>query len=215
MAPMTLPTPPVLRPYRPTDLLALYDICLRTGASGGDASGLYREPLLLGHYYAAPYATFCPEFTFVLDDTSVTGVGRAVGYILGVPDSAAFAARCEAEWFPLLRGLYPLPPEGDDSPDARMIRAIHKGIGVKEGEWADQYPAHLHIDLLPGAQGTGHGRALMKALLAALRARGVPGVHLGVGLSNTAAQGFYGRLGFTVLERQTGALVYGLRLDEA
>ena len=43
-----------LRPYRPGDLLALYDVCLRTGNSGDDAQATYRDPLLLGHIYAAP-----------------------------------------------------------------------------------------------------------------------------------------------------------------
>lgn len=196
-----------LRPYRAGDLLALYDVCLRTGDSGADASGLYRDPMLLGHYYAAPYATLCPDTTFVLDN----GV-RATGYVLGVPDSHAFAARCEAEWFPVLRSLYPLPAAADTSRDARMIRAIHRGIRPPSADWASQYPAHLHIDLLPVAQGGGHGRRLMHTLFAALATTGAAGVHLGVGLRNLNAQGFYLRLGFQELERGEASVTYGLRL---
>ncbi|MGY2896582.1 GNAT family N-acetyltransferase [Deinococcus sp. UYEF24] len=196
-----------LRPYRPGDLLALYDVCLRTGDSGADATGLYRDPMLLGHYYAAPYATLCPDTTFVLDD----GV-RVQGYVLGVPDSRAFAARCEAEWFPVLRPLYPLPAETDTSRDARMVRAIHRGIPAPKAEWAGWYPAHLHIDLLPVAQGGGHGRRLMETLFAALAERGAAGVHLGVGTRNLNAQGFYQRLGFQELERGEASVTYGLRL---
>ena len=197
-----------LRPYRPTDLLALYDICLRTGDSGVDASTLYRDPLLLGHVYAAPYATFHPELSFVLDDTR-----RAVGYVLGVPDSRAYAARCEADWSPLLRSLYPLPGETDTSRDARLLRAIHRGYRAPDSDWLAAYPAHLHIDLLPEAQGGGHGRRLITALLEGLRAQGVSGVHLGVGTRNVLAQGFYQRLGFKLLESGEGALIYGMLLD--
>ncbi len=196
-----------LRPYRPGDLLALYDVCLRTGDSGDDASATYRDPLLLGHIYAAPYATLCPETTFVLDDGS-----RAVGYVLGVPDSREYAARLEREWSPLLRSLYPLPEASDTTPDARLIRAAHRGYQAPAGQWLRRYPAHLHIDLLPVAQGGGHGRRLMETLFAALRERGVPGVHLGVGLSNVRAQGFYGRLGFGLLERDERSMTYGLTL---
>ncbi len=58
------------------------------------------------------------------------------------------------------------------------------------------YPAHLHIDLLPDWQGRGHGRALMRTFLDALRARGVPAVHLSMVTGNTAARAFYDRLGF-------------------
>jgi len=196
-----------LRPYHPRDLLALYDICLRTGASGEDASHLYRDPLLLGHYYAAPYATLHPENTFVVDDGQ-----RVQGYVLGVPDSRRFEAEAEATWFPLLRGLYPLPGDADQSPDARMIRRLHLGHPAPEAPWAPDYPAHLHIDLLPAAQGGGWGRRLLEALLETLRSQEVPGVHLGVGLSNVRAQGFYERLGFGLLESKPLALVYGLRL---
>ena len=43
-----------LRPARTTDpaeVDRLYEICLRTGASGADASGLYADQRLLGHSY--------------------------------------------------------------------------------------------------------------------------------------------------------------------
>ena len=60
----------------------------------------------------------------------------------------------------------------------------------------DAYPAHLHIDLLPALQGQGFGRRLIDTLRAALAARGVPAVHLGLDPANTAARAFYDRLGF-------------------
>ncbi|ESP97436.1 N-acetyltransferase GCN5 [Streptomyces sp. GBA 94-10 4N24] len=52
----------------------------------------------------------------------------------------------------------------------------------------DAYPAHLHIDLLPGRQRQGHGRRLTAAYLAALRARRVGGVHPGLVTGNTPAR---------------------------
>jgi GNAT superfamily N-acetyltransferase len=58
------------------------------------------------------------------------------------------------------------------------------------------YPAHLHIDLLPGLQGRGLGRRLIDRLRAALADRGVPAVHLGLDPANTGARAFYERLGF-------------------
>ena len=70
---------PRIRSYRPDDLDALYEICLRTGDAGGDASSLLEDPRLLGDIYAAPYAHLQPEHAFVVDD----GTGRAGGYVLG------------------------------------------------------------------------------------------------------------------------------------
>ena len=88
-----------LRPYEPRDLDRFYDICLRTGAAGQDATDLVGDPKLFGELYAAPYGVLEPEHALVLDD----GTGTAVAYVLGALDSRAFAARCEAEWLPSLR----------------------------------------------------------------------------------------------------------------
>ena len=60
----------------------------------------------------------------------------------------------------------------------------------------DDYPAHLHIDLLPELQGRGFGRRLIDTLCAELARRGVPAVHLGMDAANTGARAFYDRLGF-------------------
>ena len=48
-----------------SDIPYLYEICLKTGASGKDAAGLFYDPYLLGQYYAAPYAFFEKELCFV------------------------------------------------------------------------------------------------------------------------------------------------------
>lgn len=86
-----------------TDLDALYDICLRTGAAGSDASDLMTDPRLLGEVFAAPYALLETAHAFVLDD----GSGRPVGYVLGARDVVDFEQRAEAEWWPALRQRYP------------------------------------------------------------------------------------------------------------
>ncbi|MCS7056833.1 MAG: GNAT family N-acetyltransferase [Thermoflexales bacterium] len=198
--------PFTIRPYQPRDLRALYTICLKTGDSGADASPHFRDPDLLGHYYAAPYGVLAPETSFVLVDEQ----DEPCGYILGARDTAEFAARCEIEWFPALRARYPLPPPNDDSPDAQIIRAIHAGIAVDEV--AREYPAHLHIDILPVAQKQGWGRRLMETFLARLRELGASGVHLGVSARNLNAIAFYEHLGFCRLRGDPSVILYGMRL---
>jgi hypothetical protein len=63
-----------IRPYRPADIDALYQICLLTGDGGQDATSRYHDPNLLGHWVAAPYGLFEPSLAFVAEDTS--GVAR-------------------------------------------------------------------------------------------------------------------------------------------
>ena len=197
--------PFAIRPYHHSDLCALYRICLRTGAHGGDADQLYRDPELLGHCYAGPYAVLEPDLCFVL-----THNGTPSGYILGARDTAAFAARCERDWFPVLRTRYSYPAEDDRSADARLIRHIHAGQKVDPDFAA--YPAHLHIDLLPIGQGQGWGRRLVHVFLDRLRVLEVPGLHLGVGRSNTHAIGFYEQVGFGCIKTYDDWVAFGMRL---
>lgn len=199
----------MIRPYRAGDRDALYRICLETGDSGGDATGLYRDPELLGDVYVGPYLELEPSLAYVLEDRE----GPA-GYVLGALDTADFEAREERYWWPALRERYPAPDpdrEPEWTPDERLRHLIHH-LWPTPPERLVHYPSHLHIDLLPRAQGGGNGRRLTETLLAALRERGSVGVHLGVGRRNQRAVGFYRRLGFTELAARPDALVFGLRL---
>lgn len=196
--------------YRPEDRAALYDICLRTGDAGGDATALYRDPDLLGHVYLGAYLALEPRLAHVLRRRD----GSAVGYTVATADTTAFEQACEASWWPPLRARYPLPDPADDTPDARLVRVIHTGTRT-EGPWLADHPAHLHVDLLPEAQGGGHGRRLLESVLAALTSAGVPGLHLGVSPANTAAIGFYRHLGLRTLEDRADALVLGNALAVA
>jgi ribosomal protein S18 acetylase RimI-like enzyme len=193
-----------IRAYQPTFLPDLYRICLETGDSGADASSQFSDPEILGAFYAAPYAVLEPDLTFVLQDEA--GI---CGYILGTRDSLAYATWMEREWLPAWRNKHPMPDPNDNTYQARMIRLIHHGYTPYD--CVPEYPAHLHIDLLPRAQSQGWGRALMKTFLERLRSVGVPGVHLGVGASNVGAIAFYERIGFERLESNEFALVMGLK----
>ncbi|MEU3833296.1 GNAT family N-acetyltransferase [Streptomyces microflavus] len=182
----------ILRPYRPEDREALFDICVRTGHEGGDSRHLYPDPDLLPNIFAAPYVALEPELAFVVEDG-----GRAVGYILGTADTASFVARYRTEWLPRLTGRYPAPvqPQEPATPAAMMTGLMHDPERMVLPE-LDGYPAHLHIDLLPSHQRYGYGRVLMETFLGALHARGVPAVHLSMVTGNTPARAFYDRVGF-------------------
>jgi ribosomal protein S18 acetylase RimI-like enzyme len=193
---------PTIRSYRPSDLDAVYDICIRTGNSGGDARGTTLDDRLLGDIFAVPYVTFEPELAHVLDD----GNGHAVGYILGTADTPTFVRRFREEWLPLIKTRYPTPNDPPVSHTDFWLGLALDPERMLVPELAD-HPAHLHIDLLPEWQGKGFGRGLMEAFLTGLRQAGVARVHLGMARDNVGARAFYDRLGFT--ERpvaDTGAL---------
>ena len=58
----------LIRPATSADGPALYDVCLRTGADGEDATGTYTDTRILGHIYVGPYLALEPDLAFVLDD---------------------------------------------------------------------------------------------------------------------------------------------------
>ena len=198
---------PRLRPYRAGDHDAVYDICLRTGAAGEDATHLLRDPTLQGHLYAGPYLALAPELAFVVED----GDGVA-GYILGAADTAAFEDRLEREWWPALRRRYPAyRTDGGAVLDDLLIALMHSPARTRP-ELVAAYPSHLHIDLLPRLQGQGWGRRLIDTLVERLRAAGSPGLHLGVATANTKAQAFYRVIGFTELDDDGFTVTFAMPL---
>ena len=187
-----------IRAFQPADLDHLYSICLVTGAGGEDATALYRDPKLLGHIYAAPYALLSPHSVFVAEDAE--GLG---GYIVGAPDTRDFEARLETEWWPRLRTRYRDPagePCAGWDRDQLMSYKIHHPDRTAD-EIVEAYPSHLHINLLPQLRGAGIGRRLMERWLATVREMGSRGAHLAVGAGTRRAIRFYRACGFRELER--------------
>jgi ribosomal protein S18 acetylase RimI-like enzyme len=199
-----------VRRFAEPDTPALYDVCLRTADAGGDATHLHREPSLPGHVWLGPYLALEPELAWVVDD----GTGRPLGYVVGARDTVAFEESRERSWWPDLRRLY---PEASDrtgtmtSADEQLVATIHHPHPPVR-QVVEDHPSHLHIDLLPEAQGAGLGRVLIDTLGAALARSGSAGMYVGVAAVNTPALGFYRRVGFVDILAATGAVWLGRRL---
>ncbi|MDG2025869.1 MAG: GNAT family N-acetyltransferase [Acidimicrobiales bacterium] len=186
-------TDPRLRPFDPADTDACYEICLRTANNGEDATDLHTDPRIVGEVWVAPYLAHHPECAFVVEDDQ--GVG---GYIVGAPDTAAYDEWADRVWFPPLRERHPAGSFPDSKADGDCVNLIHTPP-VMPAEVTSEYPAHLHIDLLPRLQGRGFGKQLMNALFAACREAGADAIHLGCSPENTNAIAFYQHLGFSDL----------------
>ncbi|MCC7128320.1 MAG: GNAT family N-acetyltransferase [Microbacteriaceae bacterium] len=202
-----------------SDLPGIYRVCLLTGDSGRDGSALHSNPDLLGHVYTGPYVVGAPDFSFVIAD--LQGVA---GYCLGVLNTVAFERWEEERWWPGLREQFPLTlldsfsePDPDSvsggltAGDKELIELIHHPI-TASADLVKTFPAHLHIDLLDRVRGKGFGRILIDKLLAALRAEGAKGVHLGVALDNPNAIAFYRHLGFEEISQLSDTLIMGMAL---
>jgi len=195
-----------IRPYRADDLEALYAICLKTGDAGEDAGALYRDPKLLGHIYAGPYGRFAAESALVAEDDE--GVG---GYIVGPADTLAFEEKLDSVWWPALRSRYP-DPAIVETPDDRMCRRIHRPWHTPV-KIAREFPAHLHVNLLPRLRGRGLAKSMMDGWCAKVAAMGAKGAHLAVGMRNARAVRFYLAYGFREIAREGEVSTLGLPIQ--
>lgn len=197
-----------LRRATAVDAVAIRSICLRTGDAGRDATRLHADPDVLGLVWAQPYLELEPVHALVASDEG----GRLLGYVLAAPDSRAFEARAEAAYWPELRLRYPLGPVSGRTPaDQEAVVLMHRPPIAPEPVLR-RHPGHLHVDLLPEAQGRGAGRALVSAALDSLREAGCVGAHVGVDPGNVPALGFYRRLGFVDLASAPDVVHLGVRL---
>jgi ribosomal protein S18 acetylase RimI-like enzyme len=194
----SVPMEATIRNYRPGDEGPAYFVCLKTGNQGDDGEPFYQEdPDALGRIFVGPYLRFEPDLALMLEDEN--GV---CGYALGALDSRRFYERYEKEWRPELCAHFPVP-SGDPASWTR-VQAIHYVYHHPDyfcPEPYEVYPAHLHIDLMARVHRQGHGKRMMIQLMDRLRAKGVPGVHLGMAASNDRAYHFYTKLGFDELCR--------------
>jgi GNAT superfamily N-acetyltransferase len=146
----------------------------------------------------APYLKFQPDLALILEDEA--GV---CGYALGAFDSRGFYDRYEHEWRPLLCQQFPEP--GGERSTWDRVQSVHYIYHHPDyfcPEPYEQYPSHLHIDLMQRVHRQGFGAKMMHELMDRLRVKGSPGVHLGMSASNDRAYRFYIKLGFAELERQ-------------
>lgn len=194
-----------IRNFRPEDRADCYDVCVKTGLGGQDATGVYRDDDLIPEIFCGPYVDLEPGLAFVVDNGA-----RVVGYALGAADTRDFVERYRAQVLPAFaRRFGAMAGVSDDEREMTELGLQPQRMLIPE---LDDFPAHLHIDLLPEAQGQGLGRQLIETLLDELAARGATGVHLEMDPANEGAGAFYARLGFDRLGTDEDTARFAMRL---
>ncbi|WP_051326442.1 GNAT family N-acetyltransferase [Aliagarivorans taiwanensis] len=174
-----------------------------TGKNGSDATPLFNHPGLLSDYFCSAYLYYSQTSNWVVEADAV------MGYLVCALDTRDYNAWLENDWLPALRQRYAQQLTCNSQFESFLLELIHQRPPLPT--WVDDYPAHLHIDLLPEVQGQGYGRLLINTLLESLREQAVSGVHLGVGKANPKAIMFYKAMGFELIEEDQYALLLGQR----
>jgi ribosomal protein S18 acetylase RimI-like enzyme len=188
----------LVRPYAPSDRPAVRRICHRTGFLGEPADWMWRDEASFADAFSGYYTDHEPESASVAELD-----GEVVGYLLGCRDSrratdpAVVIARSVVRRGIALRpGTAPTiwRSVADLVTDVARRRVVPSDYGLDPATLA-AYPAHLHINLLPAARGSGVGSRMVRAWLDQLRREGVPGCHLTTMVENTGAVAFFEAMG--------------------
>ena len=182
-----------IRKYQEKDFEATKYVCLNDmlGKEGYEKVIEYVEVMFCRYYLEQE-----PQNCFVAVDEN----DKVIGYIYGAADydnyqnnfSEYINAVAEIENRKFL----------NDALTEMYDHAIYK----------KDYPAHLHIDILPDYQSKGIGSKLIKAFCDNLREQKVKGVMLIVGTENEGARRFYERNGFILLQDMPTGAAYGMKL---
>jgi len=189
----------------PGDTTAVDRICFLTLDNNDER---FRE--IAGLHWAIPYLRYELEHCFV----AVNQDDEPVGYILSSPDTnnfrKQFRRRMKKE---IVRAFQKKRKDFSFYLYLREYFESTRYLDTLPRCLEKEYPAHLHINILPGFQGQGLGVMLMDTLKKHLIEIGCPGVHLGVGRENTGAIRFYEKTGFKLLKkRPIGVLFYSFKL---
>ncbi|TQM15542.1 GNAT family N-acetyltransferase [Pseudonocardia kunmingensis] len=181
-----------IRNFEEADRPALRALFGRAG-EGAPTASLWGHVESEAAVYLTPYMDLEPESLFV-----AVVDGELAGYLTGslgtaVPGENARMERAIREHRLVLRR----------GPAAFFARSVVDVAGAAlrrqptAGELHDpRWPAHLHINLLPRARGTGAAAGLMEHWFARLRETGTPGCYLQTLVENRRATRFFERMGF-------------------
>jgi GNAT superfamily N-acetyltransferase len=184
-----------IRLYTPTDRTAVRRIY------GEDE---FTRPRLLqiypryGEYLAdemSYYPDYEPESLFVAEVD-----GQVVGALQGAVDTDRFEQVYDQRIRPLLVRRCLAGTYGWPGWLPAVLRTEWAGRQVKAPNVdREQYPAHLHIGLLPNWRRQGLGTDLMERYAAYLRQSGIPGYHLYASSFHPLGVAFYEKLGLELL----------------
>ena len=180
-----------IRKYESKDFDDVRFVCLNS--DGGEISEAMCECVL--HTFCDYYIEKEPENCFVLDDD-----GKAVGYIICTQDYDNYKEIFDREYLPLNEHL-----------EETLYNWAKNATFLQNKHKAD-YPAHLHIDLLPAYHRQGWGGKLLETLFKHLRNKGIKGVMLTTGTENINANNFYKKYGFEQVEIYETDVAFGIKL---
>lgn len=182
-----------IRPYEDRDREDVRFICL-------NSEGPCKLPESKRHFILTTYCDYFIEKEGANCFVAANENDKAVGYVICAENYDKFLPCFLSEYLPRIK-KYEV-----------KLRYASKNSTILQEKHKNEYPAHLHIDVLPEYQRMGLGHKMVDALCAHLKSKGIKGVMLTVGKDNKVGQGFYKKYGFTLLESNKKDVAFGIKL---
>lgn len=183
-----------IRVFQASDRDALRRLFAVAG-QGSPTETLWGHPESEAMIYLEPYMDHEPESLLLAEAD-----GELVGYLTGCVNTESFPSEAKRIEDAIRRHRLVLrrtpalffARSALDAASAALRRESAAGE-IHDPRW----PAHLHINVVPAARGTGAAEALMRRWFELLAAAGTPGCHLQTLVENGRAVRFFERMGFT------------------
>ncbi len=185
----------VIRNFNKSDRQAVRDIAWQTAFMGESAEIFFQDKEVLCDFLTLYFTDYEPESCFVADSQ-----GTVVGYIIGSLDEKMLNRRFFAHI--LVRLLFKVLVRGTllNKRNFKFFISILRDYlrgKLYAPDFYSEYPAVLHINMLPQVRRMGVGSKLIAAFTDYLKQKGVKGVHLAT--FSDKGISFFKKEGFSVL----------------
>ena len=187
-----------IRKYSNRDEKEVMNICYRTGYMGEDLTflNLFNDTKLFAQLFCLYYIRYEPDNCFVaaLDN-------KILGYIIGTSDTKKQRMRF-ALLMPciiLFRSLFYTWWKYPESFKALVYFISNGDLSNKPDNLNKNYPAHLHINILPEYQHLGVGSLLLQAFEGEMIKKNVRGIHIRTSNKNIKAIPFYMKKEYSII----------------
>lgn len=179
------------------DFISIKNICCLTGNNGNPIEESRWK--FFGDFWIGPYEKYFSEWSFVALNHS----NEILGYLVGCPDNL----KKNFNIYQVRLMLKFLAKKYTFNSDVKRLfkRFFHLEASPEKSFSSDilnqikyEYPAHLHINLLPEARGQSIGHFLLQAFEEKLRTENIKGIHVFCGKGPTP---YYFKEGFKTLQQ--------------
>jgi len=198
-----------IRKVEEEDEAALIDICFITGDP--TLKQIFHDKQLFGMFWCLYYVWFESENCFVAVDSETN---KAIGYIFSTKDTVKQEEQFKIKMTQKIKAKR-------KELKLRTLRSriytyfiINKIHTRKRKTLYRNYPAHLHIDILPQYQRKGIGHRLMQTLEKHLKNNNIIGYHLEVGADNKLGISFYQKYGLDLYSKNHFTWIFVKKLNE-